>query len=496
MDTVEAAVSQRGDAVIGWVDSHQLQSGTHDRVLVARRPAGGTFGAPVELKLDGRDFRDMVLGMQGDGTTVALVQEAARLVAMTAAPGAPFGPPQLLTANLEDRPRLAVAPDGRALAVVPERDLRSRIFERPPGGAFAPVATIRLADTLFGGITLALRPDGAATVAYRDDSAQVHVLWRDRPGGFHAPEKVGPTPVDQVATDFPDDSEELPGDLGGRDMRLAFAPDGRPVLTWSPAQRTGPLSWADAAVTTLRGGVQTLGSPLRDADSIVPVMLADGTPAVVWSDVAAGGDPHLHLAIEGAVTAREPAAPRIRLGRVEQIHRGLALPFRCSAACDVRAAVPGGPGGRRSLRAAGSGRLTIRPEDDHIVLRRRDSVPVQVVTGAPGARTAGRATLTAKLRVPRVPRVLGLKAVRRGKRVVVTWHGDRKLSRASVVVMSTRTRASDDYPFGTVVDGAGQHRFHVYVKPDSGDRYIQLYLLYEPDATQRRIAAVRVTKGT
>jgi len=42
------------------------------------------------------------------------------------------------------------------------------------------------------------------------------------------------------------------------------------------------------------------------------------------------------------------------------------------------------------------------------------------------------------------------------------------------------------------VHGEGRCRFSVNVDPLLGDRYVQLYLLYEPAATQRRIAVKRV----
>jgi hypothetical protein len=397
-----------------------------------------------------------------------------------------------LTTDLGDTPRLTVAPDGRALAVVPESGTRTRIFERPPGGAFAPVGAIKFADTFFGGVALALRPDGAAIVIYKDFEDQVLALRRDRPGGFGAPEKVGPKPLPSFGPDAPLGSEDLPSDREGRDMQVAFAPDGRPVLTLAPSQTTGPLIWADAAVTTFSGDVQTLGNPLRDTDSITPVILADGTPAVAWSDVSPGGEAHLRLAIEGVAAAPEPPAPQVTLGRVQQIQGGLELPFRCSAACDVRAAVRGGSGARRSLLAAGSGRLTIKADIYPIVLTRPDSAPVSVWSGAAGARTARAETLTAKLKVTPLARVLGLKAVRRGQRVVVTWHGDRPLSGAELVVMSSPTRARDDFPVGTVVRRKGQRRFRVRKFVEHDDRFIQIYADYDRGTLRRRLAVVPI----
>jgi hypothetical protein len=489
---VDAAVSARGDAVIGWQDERSGGSGTSHRVLVIRRPAGGTFGAPVALTMPGSVSTDVVLGMAGDGTTLAFLHNAPRLDFVTAPPGGPFGPPQTVTTDLQNTPKLTVAPDGRALAVVPESDVRTRILERAPGGAFAPVGTIKFADTFFGGLALALRPDGGAIVVYKDFEDQVLALRRDRPGGFGAPEKVGPTPEPSFGPEAPLGSDDVPSDREGRDMQVAFAPDGRPVLTLAPSRTTGPLTWADAAVTTFSGDVQTLGNPLRDADSITPVILADGTPAVAWSDVSPGGEAHLHLAIEGAAGAPEPPAPRVTLGRVRQIQGGLELPFRCSAACDVRAAVRGGTGARRSLLVAGSGHLTIKADLYPIVLTRPDSAPVSVWSGAPGARTPRVDTLTAKLKLPRLPRVLGLKAVRRGDRVVVTWHGDRPLSGAELVVMSSPTRARDDFPAGKVVKGKGQRRFRVRTFVERDDRFVQLYVDFDHGTKRLRVAVARI----
>jgi hypothetical protein len=128
------------------------------------------------------------------------------------------------------------------------------------------------------------------------------------------------------------------------------------------------------------------------------------------------------------------------------------------------------------------------------VLRHPDFVPVQVLTGAPGARTVTRRAITARLRVPRLPRFLGLSAVRRGKRIVVRWRTSRPLRNASVIVVSSDDRAFTAPFFGVTVQGEGRRRFRVSMEPLLGDRYIQLYLVYEPDATQRRIAVTRIAR--
>jgi hypothetical protein len=128
------------------------------------------------------------------------------------------------------------------------------------------------------------------------------------------------------------------------------------------------------------------------------------------------------------------------------------------------------------------------------MLRRPGSVAVEVLTGAPGARTAAARTVTAKLRVPPVPRFLGLTAVRRGHHIAVSWRTDRPLRRASVIAVASDTRALEDPFFGTTVEGEGRRRFRVNVDPLLGHRYVQLFVLYEPDAIEFRIAVVRVTK--
>ncbi len=499
-----AAVSSRGDAVVAWTDLSDLHGRDAARVLVMRRPAGGAFGPPLELqKLTPYrlDPPHVALGLRDDGTVLALWNqddpensERELAVFAGAAPGAPFGPRQRLASNVEfGEFSLTVAPDGRALAVVRERG-RTRVLERPPGGAFARVAELSNTLTLFGVPAVALRPDGAAVVAWQDlTDVQVLAIRRDGPGAFGRPERVGGKPESPFGADLPRFVEEAPTDVDGRGVRAAFAGDGRPVVTWAAGSTRGTLDWATAMVAT-PADVQALSGPLRDADSITPVILAGGTPAVAWSDGSAG-DARLHLAVEGVPAQSESPAPRVELGQVLRIHGGLALPFRCSAACDVRATVPDSVSGTRSLPAAGSGRVRIVPTLDPIMLRRPDSVAVEVLTGPPGARTAAARTVTARLRVPPLPRFLGLKAIRRGRHIAVSWRTDRPLRRASVIAVASDTRALGDPFFGTSVEGEGRRRFRVNVDPLLGHRYVQLFVLYEPDATEHRIAVVRVTKG-
>jgi hypothetical protein len=138
--------------------------------------------------------------------------------------------------------------------------------------------------------------------------------------------------------------------------------------------------------------------------------------------------------------------------------------------------------------------VDLLPDFDPIMLTRPDSVNVQVLTGASGGRAATSRTVTAKLSVPRLPRFEALSAIRRGKKMVVTWHTASPLRRASVVGVASPTRALADRFFGRVLEGKGRRHFRLSVDPGFGRRYVQLFRFYEPDATERRIAVVPVTK--
>src|SRR6185295_18315836 len=101
-------------------------------------------------------------------------------------------------------------------------------------------------------------------------------------GRFGRAQPLGPIPEDYFAAALALEFGEAPGDLGGRAVRAVFAGDGRPVVTWGAVHTLGSLTWAAASVATR--SAQTLSGPLRNADSIAPVILAGGTAAVAWSE--------------------------------------------------------------------------------------------------------------------------------------------------------------------------------------------------------------------
>src|SRR5262249_19118736 len=159
------------------------------------RPAGGAFGLPETLDDKGMLAfdSDVEAGIGADGGAVALwgrtvaSGRSARTTAMAsiAAPGAPFGAPARVAPQIPRPTPLAVAPDGRALAVVQDDD-GVGVAERPPGGAFGPVTNVGPRSFGLNPPAVALRGDGAALIAWGgdDEMTGVGAVRRPGPGAF------------------------------------------------------------------------------------------------------------------------------------------------------------------------------------------------------------------------------------------------------------------------------------------------------------------------
>ncbi len=509
------AVSASGAAVVAWSTTSGTGAG---RVEVARRDAGGGFGAPVELAHwpagDGRPGR-VLAGVDGAGGAVVAWTRPGRGVRMSAdvaiaAPGAPFGTPQRVSDTLEGDPALTVGADGRALLALPDADAM-RVAERAPGGTFGPA--LKLGGDP-GTPAVALRSDGAAVVAWVGTSDGTGIaVARMGPGAFGPPLPLGePGDTGQsgviggsgtIGVSVGSDAAGLlPFDSNGAQPRAVFARDGRPVVTWGGNRTRAGFSFAAAQVATLTaGGVfgpsQVLGSPLRDAAAVAPVILPGGAPAVAWSDNA-GGVGHLHLAPEGAVAPPQAPFPRVRIGRARKrvlsMFDPLVLPVTCSAACDVRARLAAA-GASVSLLRAGRTALRLGGEGAPIVPGRRGgTVRVRVASGPPGATRVQVQTVSVRLRHPRVPplpRVLDFSAVRNGRAVIVRWRTDRS-SRGLEFRVSVSPAASFRSSSGSEQRGSSARTFRsTFELGRDYARYARLEIWFD-GARQRRVATVRV----
>jgi hypothetical protein len=519
---VAAAVSPRGDAVVAWaVTRHEAGRGMTDgrtRVIAALRPAGGTFG-PRQFLTPWRragfaPTAAVSVGMEASGrATVAWVQPIpdkrnisglSNVAVATAAPGEAFGPAQVLTPRVHDAERvtLAVAPDGRAL-LVHDGQGTVQVFERAAGGSvFASV--VRLQGR--GGFSewqdpdVALAPDGSALVAWRGGQEtgfeDVFVASRRGTGPWTAPVPVQRSQEDDslavaygVLLTSTSGRPSPPLDEDNTGARAAIGPDGRYLVTWG-AER--PLPFGDRRLAPrLAGGraggrpsaPETAGCACRSINGAVALSLPGGEPGLAYTDNVttmfdfglefARRAGRLHIAGSGPPGLSPPAPGlRVRPPRAMTLGYGNRLRVRvgCDRACDLRAYVVGGRDRARgvavgTLHEAGSTRLAIKPAfGDHLAPPARGRARVAVHGYAPNGRRFTSRSVPVDLRrkpLRPLPRVVNVRAVRRGGAVVVTWQTATPARRVSFRVKGRLSRR-DRFPIvEESVHGRGRRRFRL-----------------------------------
>jgi hypothetical protein len=414
------AASPRGDAVVV-----AGSRGDASRVLVARRAPGAAFGTPETLLIlpdpPGMTPPSVAAAMSagGDAVVAWAVQRTPRapreVWAATAPAFGAFGPPQRIGELRPGSPfSLAVAPDGRALLAFPSAG-ELYVAEREPGGAFAAAAPVGAVTERIAVLpAVAVRADGAALVAWTGIyDGMAGAFTRDGPGPFGPPVTLAarrPGDLNLTRRELAglivrlrDSAEEyaMPGehpDVDGGNPRAMYAPDGRALVTWAANRGRGGV-WSRAPFAALPAPLRrsALGSGLMDVESVTPLTLANGRPAIAWTTPGSTDRGRVHLAVAGAADAPQRPPPRVRVRAVGD--RFADQPFRlrvtCSAACDVRAQIAGERDTVElfALPRAGRGDLTLPPSSG--ALR---SVKVLLRYGAPGARRAAARTLTVRLR--------------------------------------------------------------------------------------------------
>ena len=419
-EAVAAAVSPAGDALIAWAEQLRPRGGgLRLRILAARRPAGGAFGAPEviqpSIRQDPYARASLVAAAEGSGRfTIAWSRgiagpgsDTAMIESTTAAPGLPVAPVQrnarILSFAFTSSLALSVASNGRSLLVYDDFE-GVHMAERPQGAHrfSAPIAVNR-APTFHGEPAAAVRDDGAALVAWRTDNADqrggVSAISRLPGGAFSKPVAIarpsGTGSSGGFIIGFSGGGARAPVDEANRRLRAAITADGRALLSWVEPRpvRDGDLvprpRVALAPLAHLeRFTVTTLGSPCRAAGGIVPATGADGVPGVAWTDNLSnayfgGGQGELprsggrlHLASSELSPPSPPATAgpvKARVGaRRQRLHFGAALrvSVRCDAPCDLRGVLMGRPLRKRLDRelitnadapaALGTARLTQR----------------------------------------------------------------------------------------------------------------------------------------
>jgi hypothetical protein len=522
------AVADSGAAVVAWLERNGDQRFT---VKVARRAAGGAF-SPTATLGTGRSSSEYAqqgsvqAAIAADGEAIVTWtqpppdEETLRmpvLAAIAPAAGA-FGTPQRIGETLvTSAPVLAQEPGGRALAAF-WNGTELRVAERAPGAAFAAAATVaRVNDAYVTMPAVALAPGGAAVVGwYSLLGQQIGAVARPAAGAFGTPVTLasgGPSGLSTQTLSLigafgfgelfgPIGVEGVDPDGEGGNLRAAITAEGGALLTWNGF--AGGYA-GHAATFPLAGGHLDrwrLGAQVRSVSSIVPVTLANGARAVAWTENDSESERAgvMHLAVEGAVAAPDAPAPAVTLGRprdsVLKPDDSLDLPISCSAACDVRVDLPDrfGTGEFISLPAAGRRTVSIEEGFGPIAPQRRGPVRVRLRFAAPGARTASERIETVTLRGvprPRTPRVLGLRAVRHGSTVDVTWRTDIAAQPDRFAVLGSDTRTGDATPVVAQARRAGSRRFRARFRRAPKVRYVMLIIVDQSGATGVEIAKVR-----
>jgi hypothetical protein len=511
------AVSERGDAVVAWSeDGSDGDDGSETRIRVARRaPGDRAFGTAQIIGATGPRPWTLLAGVSGSGEAfvlwTTLVNEAApyRLPVRVAIapPGAAFGPPaEVGRVPLRSTPALAVGADGRALVAIPDgADLG--VSERAPGGAFGPVAQVTHAPDWFGARARAvLGPAGEAVVTW-EGRAQggAGLASRGGPGPFTGVTLAETAALRRRGDPFYSSETYYLGTLSaftfpgvGVDVRLTG--DGRAVLATAVSRPPAACSASAQLVTLTLGGTavtsEPVGGALRDISDAYALTLPDGVLAVAWTDELVDARVRFHLAIAGPGGEPAAAPPRVRIGRprsrVVPRDSSLDLPVRCSAPCEVRAQLLDGSYGEGFLHMDRAGEDSLSVSSGLTPLAPLQLGPVRMrITYGPGdGRTTRSRTLTLRLRRPPdrpEPKVLALRAVRRGDHIDVTWRTDRRPGEYGFYATGDDTRGWSGEPLVAAgFEGARGRRFQLTLPLVEGVRWVTLRMNALSHAYQRR----------
>lgn len=217
------AMDAAGDAVAVWVRS----DGSHRIVQAASRPAGGTWGAPVELSVPGADAGEPEIAVDPSGDAVAVwtLSEGSDVIVQAASrpAGGSWGAPTDLSAAGEEagEPEIAVDPSGDAVAVwTREEGFYSTVetVGRPAGGTWGAPVELSAPGVADFGPQVALDAAGTTVAVWERHDARgelVEAAVRPPGGGWGAP----------VELSSPAENTERP--------EVAVDPAGDAVAVWS-----------------------------------------------------------------------------------------------------------------------------------------------------------------------------------------------------------------------------------------------------------------------
>ncbi|MDX6585374.1 MAG: hypothetical protein QOI10_4558, partial [Solirubrobacterales bacterium] len=231
-------------------------------------------------------------------------------------------------------------------------------------------------------------------------------------------------------------------------------------------------------LTDLAGG--GLSRPVR----AIPFTLADGTRAVEWTTSLPTAERYrLHVASPAIVERPDPAAPRMTVGRQDRElisdARALHLPITCSGPCEVSAfADIGGIKVPYGLRMSKAGTRPLELDGLELIASRKLArIPIELAYGAPGALHPRTRAMSVRVRRSGPPeaRATGLKAVRRGDQVVVTFRVQGNTGDRGAFISGDDTRAWSGEPAASrIVEGRDNKRSYRVTLPAAGVNYVTL----------------------
>ena len=271
----DVAVDAAGDTVAVW----SRYNGTHDIVQSASRPAGGTWSAPVDLSVAGRNATEPQVALDGAGNAVAVWSRydgADYIVQASARPaGRDWEQPLDLSTTGEsaEAPQVAIGPAGEAVAVWSRSDGANDIVQsaaRPLGGSWSPAVDLSLAGEDAGTAQVAIGPAGEAVAVWsRSDSGFNSLVQGSvRPQGGSWSPAVDLSQTGMIA----------------EDPQVAVDPDGGAVAVWTSSDASPSVI---QSVTRPAGG--PWGAPVRlsevgrNSEEAQVAFGAAGDGAGVWT---------------------------------------------------------------------------------------------------------------------------------------------------------------------------------------------------------------------
>jgi hypothetical protein len=316
-------IDASGDVLVAWVQTTTTTFGNQCpcRVRAAYRPAGGSFGAPVDVSqpITAQDgAQEIYLAMASNGDAVVAWNDADDGLPFasirTAGSGSSFGSPVQLASIVGNNEfgvgveavqmdaagdALALVDDDQAYtgpgAISGDQDIDTQVIRRPAGGAFdtASPQTFGDGDHNYYGRALAMSPDGKAVLTLRVDgvdeatplgnvSNAVEVTTSSGPGAA-----FGSTPATiESISDHPQADNIYPVlDTGASLYPMATIDDsGDYAFTYDDSASNGD----DTPKVSLDGGSGFATSASASDIAAGPVVMAPSGAAVAFSHSDAG----------------------------------------------------------------------------------------------------------------------------------------------------------------------------------------------------------------